>query len=149
MRAGGTGCGAGAAGAGAAGTGAAGVGAADASGWLGGATTAAGCWFTGARRARRGSGASRTGFGASNGDGFAGTPVARASAGCVGGVAGSAEGVAGAVAGGVCTCAITGAGAAVCGWNATFMITAPPMAPAASKITMCSGFISSMPLNLQ
>jgi hypothetical protein len=132
------------------------VGAADATGWLGGATTTAGCWFTGARRGRRGSGASRTGFGASNGDGFAGTPVARASAGCVGGVAGSAggvagsaEGVAGTVAGGVCTRATTGAGAAVCGWIATFMITAPPMAPAASKITMCSGFISSMPLNLQ
>jgi hypothetical protein len=35
--------------------------------------------------------------------------------------------------------------AAVRGGCATFMITAPAMAPAASKIAMYSGFIPSMP----
>jgi hypothetical protein len=96
------------------------------------------------RCARRGFGTSRSGLGASNGDGFAGTPVTCASAGTAGGVA-VAGGVAGAVAGGVagggCTWATTGT-AAVRGCDATFMITAPAMAPAATRITMCSGFTS-------
>jgi hypothetical protein len=94
--------------------------------------------------ARRGFGTARTGLGDSNGDGLAGKLVACASAGTTGGVASAAGGVAGAGAGGVCTWATIGA-AAVRGCDATFMITAPAMAPAATRITMCSGFMSSIP----
>ena len=123
----------------------------------------------------RGFRTARNGLGDSNGDGFAGTPVACASAGAAGGVAGAAGGVAGAAGGvagvaggvagaaggvagaaggatgaagvatgtevcGVCTWATIGA-ATVRGCDATFMITAPAMAPATTRITMCSGFI--------
>ena len=92
-----------------------------------------------------------TGLGDSNGDGLAGTPVACASAGAAGGVAGTAGGATGAAgvatgagACGVCTWATIGT-ATVRGCDATFMITAPAMAPAATKTTMCSGFIPSIP----
>ena len=112
------------------------MGSAGAPGRLGGSTSAGGR-VTAARCERNGFGASCTAFTGSTGDGLSGTPVARASAG-------SAGGVAGAVAGGAAT---TAAGATVCGWNATFMITAPPKAPATNRIPTCSGFIPSIPHN--
>src|ERR1035441_4223954 len=100
-RAGGTGCGAASAGSGSAFEGV-GVGAAArALTWIGGASTtrgramAVGC-------ARRGVGTARTGLGDTNGDGFAGTPVACASArtaGVAAGTAGVAAGTAGVAAG--------------------------------------------------
>jgi nifR3 family TIM-barrel protein len=87
---------------------------------------------------RLGLGTWRTGWGKSEGGGFAGTPVA-------GGSAGSTAGAAGAVAGGAAgTCATSGA-AAVRRCGATCMIIAPPTAPAANRSAMCSGFISLNP----
>jgi hypothetical protein len=57
--------------------------------------------------------------------------------------------VAGAFMGSNAAVAATGAGAADCGRIANFIITAPPRAPAATKTTMCSGFIPSIPHNSQ
>jgi hypothetical protein len=94
-------------------------------------------------------------LGDSNGDKFAGTAVGCASAGTAGvaagtagGAAGTTGGVASAIAGGVCTWATIGA-AAVRESDVIFMITAPAMAPAATRITMCSGFIPSIPHTLK
>jgi hypothetical protein len=89
---------------------------------------------------RLGLGASRTGFGASTatGDGASGSPAALESAGTADGAAGTAAGV---VMGCNPEVATSFRGGAVCGFNATLIMIAPPMAPAVSKAIMCSGFI--------